>query len=61
MAGDNMSMSDKPLKGKFKNEKSFVTAVNAARKRKEHKDRLDKLRAQEALANKNKNKKRKRK
>ena len=56
-----MTKSDKPLKGNYKTEKSFITAVKAAKKRKEQRDRLDKLRAQEALANKNKNKSKKRK
>lgn len=43
-------------KGPTKNESSFVKGVKQAQKRKEHKDRLDKLRAQEALRNKKKRK-----
>lgn len=48
-------------KGPSKNESSFVRGVKQAQKRKERRDNLDKMRAQEALANKNKSKKRKRK
>ena len=48
-------------KGSTKSESSFVRGVKQAQKRREQRDKLDKLRAQEALANKNKNKKRKRK
>ena len=47
-------------KGSTKNESSFISGVKAAQKRKQQRDRLDKLRAQEDLAGK-KNKKRKRK
>lgn len=46
-------------KGSTKNESSFVRGVKQAQRRKEQRDKLDKLRAQEALANKNKKRKRK--
>ena len=46
-------------KGPTKSESSFVRGVKAAQKRKEQREKLDKLRAQEALANKNKKRKRK--
>ena len=46
-------------KGKSKSEASFISGVKQAQKRKQQRDRLDKLRAQEALANKNKKRKRK--
>lgn len=44
-------------KGPFKTESSFVRGVKQAQRRKEQRDRLDKLRAQEALANKKKKRK----
>ena len=46
-------------KGPTKNESSFVRGVKAAQKRKKHRDNLDKLRAQESLANKKKRKRKK--
>ena len=46
-------------KGPTKNESAFVSGVKAAQKRKERRNNLDKLRAQEALTNKNKKHKRK--
>ena len=46
-------------KGPSKNESSFVKGVKQAQKRKQQRDRIDKLRAQEALANKNKKHKKK--
>lgn len=46
-------------KGSTKSQSSFVRGVNAAKKRKERRDNLDKMRAQEALANKKKKRKRK--
>ena len=46
-------------KGPSKNESSFVKGVKQAQKRKQQRDKLDKLRAQEALANKNKKRKKK--
>ena len=51
--------SSNQYKGPSKSESAFVKGVKAAQKRKEQRDRLDKLRAQEALANKNKKRKRK--
>ena len=53
-------MNPNQYKGPSKSESSFISGVKAAQKRKQQRDRLDKLRAQEALAGK-KNKKRKRK
>ena len=44
-------------KGPSKNKSSFVKGVKQAQKRKQQRDRIDKLRAQEALANKNKKRK----
>lgn len=52
-------MNPNQYKGPSKSEASFVRGVKQAQKRKEQRDRLDKLRAQEALANKNKKRKRK--
>ena len=46
-------------KGPSKNKSSFVKGVKQAQKRKQQRDRIDKLRAQEALANKNKKHKKK--
>ena len=46
-------------KGKVKTESAFVKGVKEAQKRKQQRDRIDKLRAQEALANKNKKRKKK--
>lgn len=43
-------------KGPSKSESSFVRGVKQAQKRKEQRDKLDKLRVQEALANKKKRK-----
>lgn len=44
-------------KGPSKTESAFVKGVKAAQRRKERRDNLDKLRAQEALANKKKKRK----
>ena len=52
-------MNPNQYKGPTKNESSFISGVKAAKKRKEQRDNLDKLRAQEALANKNKKRKHK--
>lgn len=52
-------MNPNQYKGPSKNESSFVKGVKQAQKRKEQRDRLDKMRAQEALRNKNKKRKRK--
>ena len=46
-------------KGPSKNKSSFIKGVKQAQKRKEQRDRIDKMRAQEALAHKNKKHKRK--
>ena len=40
-----------------KTESSFIAGVKAAQKRKQHRDNLDKMRAQEALTGKNKKRK----
>lgn len=48
-------------KGPSKNESSFVRGVKQAQKRKEQRDKLDKLRAQESLAKAKHKQKRKRK
>ena len=52
-------MNPNQYKGPSKSESSFVRGVKAAQKRKERRDNLDKLRAQEALANKKKRKRKK--
>ena len=54
-------MNPNAYKGPSKNESSFISGVKAAKKRKDQRDRINKLRAKEALAGKNKNKKRKHK
>ena len=50
-------MAKNQYKGPSKTESAFVKGVKAAQKRKQHRDNLDKMRAQEALANKNKKRK----
>ena len=58
--GVNSDMANpNAYKGPTKNESAFVRGVKQAQKRKEQRDRIDKLRAQEALRNKNKKRKRK--
>ena len=52
-------MNPNQYKGPSKSESSFISGVKAAQKRKERRDNLDKLRAQEALANKKKRKRKK--
>ena len=52
-------MNPNAYKGPTKSESSFVRGVKQAQRRKEQRDRLDKLRAQEALAKKNKRKRKK--
>ena len=54
--GDIMANKN-AYKGSTKNLSSFVKGVKAAQKRKQHRDNLDKMRAQEALTGKNKKRK----
>lgn len=56
IGGDTMANKNQ-YKGPSKTESAFVKGVKAAQRRKERRDNLDKLRAQEALANKKKKRK----